>query len=52
MDVKNFVCKKCNYRFKRKDDSQKKACPYCGGKNIEEYKPVLAEDFLKNADDF
>ena len=45
-DKKNFVCKDCNYRFKREESSTQKGCPYCGSKNVEEYKPVLATDLL------
>ncbi|MGM5483485.1 MAG: hypothetical protein ACQER9_01045 [Nanobdellota archaeon] len=44
----NYICKDCNYRFKRSISSKAKLCPYCGSNKIEEYKPVTADDILKS----
>ena len=51
MTTTNYICKACNYRFKRKEDAPNKTCPYCGSKNIEEYKPTLADDLLKSVEE-
>lgn len=46
----NYVCKTCNYKFKRKKDSSAIACPYCGSKKVDEYKPTTAEDLLNSVE--
>lgn len=46
----HYACKKCNYKFKRKEEAKAIACPYCGSRNIDEYKPTTVEDLLKNTD--
>lgn len=50
MATVNYLCKDCNYKFMRKEDSKAIACPYCGSKNVSVYKPVLAEDLLDSVE--
>lgn len=48
METVHYMCKKCSYKFKRKTEAPAVACPYCGSRNIEEYKPTTAEDILNS----
>lgn len=43
----NYVCKSCNYKFKRPVHSKVAlTCPYCGSSKVSKYQPTLANDLL------
>jgi DNA-directed RNA polymerase subunit RPC12/RpoP len=49
-DKKDFKCLGCGYKFKKSimDREATIRCPYCGSKDVEEYKAVMASDLLNS----
>lgn len=47
--VQKYYCRKCKYKFKRKEGIPMKACPYCGSPDIGPQKEISAQSILEDA---
>lgn len=48
MSETNFNCGGCGYKFTKKLITGTVVCPYCGSKNVGQYKPTTAQDLLND----